>query len=115
MNYYSLVSVLVDGEGIPKKLKENVADSESYMIFVENHLLSRISRAHTTEEILNNDFETLGHSDFQLRTFMLGDLIYTLRDTSKAQSIKVNPVLYKSENLDGPVYLCEECFICPSV
>ncbi|TNE96783.1 MAG: hypothetical protein EP326_12640, partial [Deltaproteobacteria bacterium] len=90
LNYYSLVSVLVDGNGSPKKLRENSADTESYMIFTDALLLKRIMRPHSANEILSGTFESLIHPDYHLTTFMLGDLIKVLKNSNKPQSIKVN-------------------------
>lgn len=113
LNYYSLVSVLVDKNGSPKTLKENSADTESYMIFTDALLLKRIMRPHSSSEILSGNYESLVHPDFQLTTFMLGDLIKVLRSSDKPQSIKVNPVLFENDRLDGSVYLCEEVLFAP--
>ncbi|MCO4794000.1 MAG: hypothetical protein KC493_09820 [Bacteriovoracaceae bacterium] len=113
LNYYSLVSVLVDSDGTPKKLKENSADTESYMVFTDALLINRISRPHNSNEILNSQFESLSNPDLKLTTFMLGDLIKVLRSKSKAQSIKVNPILFEADQFDGNIYLCEEVLFAP--
>ena len=113
LNYYSLVSVLVDGNGSPKKLRENSADTESYMIFTDALLLKRIMRPHSANEILSGTFESLAHPDYHLTTFMLGDLIKVLKNSNKPQSIKVNPILFETDRLDGGVFLCEEVLFAP--
>ncbi len=113
LNYYSLVSVLVDDKGQPKKLKENAADTESYMIFTDALLLKRIMRPHNANEILTGQFESLIHPEFTLTTFMLGDLIKVLSGSNRPQSIKVNPILFETDRLDGSVYLCEEVLFAP--
>jgi hypothetical protein len=113
LNYYSLVSVLVDENGQPRKLKENAADTESYMIFSDALLLNRIMRPYSSTEILAGTYDSLVHPDFHLSTFMLGDLIKVLRNNNKPESIKVNPILFENDRLDGSVFLCEEVLFAP--
>lgn len=113
LGYYDLISVLVNKDGEPVKLALNEEDTPSYMAFTKSTLLNRIARAHTVAEISEGKFEQLNHPDHYLRTFMLGDLIQYVSAHDKVQSIKVNPVLFKSDNIDGDMFLCEDVVFAP--
>ena len=113
LSYYDLISVLVNAEGEPIQISHNDEDTKSFMAFTKSTLLNRISRAHTAVEISGNQFETLNHPEHHLRTFMLGDLIQYISSHDKVQSIKLNPVLFKAENMDGDMFLCEDVIFAP--
>jgi hypothetical protein len=113
LSYYDLISVLVNTDGEPIALRENKEDTDSYMAFTEEHLLNRISDAYSEEEILKASYSDLCLPQHHLRTFMVGDLIKYLSTNSKVKSIKLNPVLFKSDNFDKNLYFCEDVIFAP--
>jgi hypothetical protein len=113
LSYYDLIFVLVDRDGEPIALKENKEDTESYMAFTDESLLNRISDAYSEQEIKDNNYSNLCLPQHKLRTFMVGDLIQYLSSHEKVKSIKVNPILYKSDNFDKNLYFCENVILTP--
>ncbi|MBT7609163.1 MAG: hypothetical protein HN576_05370 [Bacteriovoracaceae bacterium] len=113
LSYYDLISVLVNSEGEPIALKDNQADTKSFMAFTEDSLLNRIADSYSEEEILNANYSDLCLPQHHLRTFMVGDLIKYLSTNTKVKSIKINPVLFSSDNFDKNLYFCEDVIFAP--
>jgi hypothetical protein len=113
LGYYDLILVLVNESGEPIAISENTEDTKSYMAFTQASLLNRISDAYSETQIINEDFDDLCLAEHQLSTFMVGDLIQYLSSSSKVKSIKVNPILFKSDNFDKNLYFCEDVIFAP--
>ena len=113
LGYYDLILVLVNENGEPVAVSENSDDTKSYMAFTEASLLNRISDAYTETQIMNEEFDDLCLPQHRLSTFMVGDLIQYLSTNTKVSSIKVNPILFKSDNFDKNLYFCEDVIFAP--
>ncbi len=113
LSYYDLILVLVNDKGTPISLVNHENDTESYMAFTQSTLLNRVAKAYTREEVLAANFDHFKNHHHHLRTFMLGDLVHLLSTHKEVQSIKMNPILFKSENFDHDFYFFEEVLFAP--
>jgi hypothetical protein len=117
LDSYSLVHVLVDEEERPVKLKGQDEDVSSFMVFTSAHLVSRVSRPHSWEEAQGNIIEEIGLESAipktHIKTIMLGELVFELRNEKVPSSIKINPLLLEVAKGVGPFYFCDEVLFAP--
>lgn len=106
LGYYDIVFVEIDSEGNPV-LNE---DQTSYNAFTTKELATRVQSTHDLSQITLDQF-SIPNIVINLRPYMLGDLVFSLCDSRKIKSLKINPILI-SEN-DTKTLLHEEVIIIP--
>ncbi len=111
LNSYQLVHVLVDAQtNSPIIEKQNPNDSDSYIVFTDPSLASRLETTLTKEEVATKRFD-LQAPKRNLKVMMLGQFIEELKHHNKVTTIKVNPLYVEAgKGMEAFLYAEEVLF-----
>ncbi|WP_372654100.1 hypothetical protein [Halobacteriovorax sp.] len=106
LGYYDLVYVEVDENENPIINSDN----RTYSAFTSKELALRTKAPLEIEDIVSNNVE-ISHQAINLKSFMIGDLTFSLSDSKEVRFIKINPICFRES--DSTVLLHEEVLIIP--
>lgn len=106
LGYYDLVYVEVDEDENPIINSDN----RSFSAFTSKELALRSKAPLEIEDIISNKL-TLSTHAINLKSFMIGDLTFSLSHNKEIRFIKINPISFNEE--DTSVLLHEEVLIIP--
>lgn len=113
LSSYQLVHVLVDSEtGLPVIEKQNANDTNSFLVFTEPALASRLERTYHKDEVgvITDELQAPCR---QLKIMMMGHLIDTLKDKGQGTTIKINPIYVEAGQGMEPFLYAEEVLFAP--
>ncbi|OUR96374.1 hypothetical protein A9Q84_08455 [Halobacteriovorax marinus] len=106
LGYYDLVYVEVDNQGSPLIN----SDGRSFSAFTKEELVIRTGKAFELEDIISSDYG-ITNKKVNLKAYMVGDLTSSLCHSKEIRFIKINPILFKSE--DSSTLLHEQIVVVP--
>ncbi|PIK16511.1 hypothetical protein [Halobacteriovorax sp. JY17] len=106
LGYYDLVYVEVDENDCPIIN----SDGRSYSAFTSKELAHRSKIQLELEDIIGNEIP-LSSKTVNLKSFMIGDLTFSLSDSNEIRFIKINPIQFKDST--EVTLLHEEVLIIP--
>ncbi|MBC96654.1 MAG: hypothetical protein CME63_02825 [Halobacteriovoraceae bacterium] len=112
LNSYQLVHVLVGENGQPIIEKQNENDTDSYLVFTEPTLATRLERVLKKEEVEERSIK-LQAPQRNLKLMMLGHLIEKLKDAGAGTTVKVNPLYVEAGEGMKPFLYAEEVLFAP--
>lgn len=113
LSSFQLVYVLVDSEsGRPIIEKQNPNDTNSYLVFTERTLASRLERVFQRDEVDKN-IGKLQAPTRELKIMMMGHLIDLLKDEGEVTTVKVNPIYIEVGQGMEPFLYAEEVLFAP--
>ncbi len=113
LSSFQIVYVLVDSEnGRPIIEKQNANDTNSYLVFTERTLASRLETIFQREEV-GKSMGKLQAPTRELKTMMMGHLIDLLKDEGQITTVKVNPIYVEVGQGMEPLLYAEEVLFAP--
>ncbi|CBW27505.1 hypothetical protein BMS_2728 [Halobacteriovorax marinus SJ] len=106
LGYYDLVYVEVDEEDNPLIN----SDGRSFSAFTSKELAWRSKTNQELEDIISNKIP-LATKSINLKSFMIGDLAFSLSSNTDIRFIKINPILFTEQ--EKTLLLHEEVLIIP--
>jgi len=115
LGFYDLVFVASDSEGAPLFFQSGPQDVGSFLAFTSPELIERMNNPKTEFALQGFDSNELvkkrRDNSFNLRPYMLGDLITTHNNSTNYQAIKINPLCMTTP--EGEITLAEEVVFIP--
>lgn len=110
---YQLVHVLVDSSsGEPVIEKQNSSDTDSYIMFTEPVLASRLQRTYMPSEVGEVE-DKLQAPERCLKVMMTGHLMEILKSKGRGTTVKVNPIYVNALEGEAPLLFAEEVLFAP--
>lgn len=111
LGFYDLIDLLVDEDDRPVLAQANEKEVASYLAFTRPELLSRALRARPYKDIQSTPPHAELGAQSKLKTFMLGDLVNSLSDSTRPMALKLNPILVEDGSIQR--YVAEDIVIIP--
>jgi len=113
LSSFQIIYVLVDSEsGRPIIEKQNPNDTNSYLVFTERTLASRLERVFQKDEV-GKSTGKLQAPTRELKIMMMGHLIDLLKDKGEVTTVKVNPIYVEVGQGMEPFLYAEEVLFAP--
>ena len=113
LSSFQIVYVLVDSvSGRPIIEKQNPNDTNSYLVFTERTLASRLERVFQRDEV-GKSMGKLQAPTRELKIMMMGHLIDLLKDEGEVTTVKVNPIYIEIGQGMEPFLYAEEVLFAP--
>ncbi len=113
LSSYQLVHVLVDSEnGTPVIEKQNPNDTDSFLVFTEPALASRLERTYSKNDV-GEKRDQLQAPNRPLKVMMLGHLMEALKDRGAGTTVKINPIYVEAGEGMEPFLYAEEVLFAP--
>lgn len=113
LSSYQLVHVLVDSETCtPIVEKQNPNDTDSFLVFTEPALASRLEKTYSKAEVGYKP-DQLQAPKRRLQVMMMGHLMEALKDKGRGTTVKINPIYVEAGEGMEPFLYAEEVLFAP--